>query len=51
MEKTDSFKENLLESALEKIVFLYSYGASVSCGKNSGLIKLLQGEYPWISFI
>ena len=29
--KTDSFKENSLELALEKIVFLSSNGASVNC--------------------
>ena len=47
--KTDSFKENSLELALEKIV-LSSDGASVKCGKNSGVIKLLEEEYPGISF-
>ena len=51
MAKTDSFKENSLESALEKIFFLYSDGASVNCGNNSGLNKLLEEEYPWISSI
>ena len=51
MAKADSFKENSLERALEKIIFLYSDGASVNSGKDSGLIKLLQEEYPWISFI
>ena len=48
--KTDSFEEKSLESALEKIVFLSLDGVSVSCGKNSGVIKLLEEEYPWISF-
>ena len=48
---TDSFKENSLQSALEKIVFFSSNGASVNCGKNSGFIKLFQEDYPWISFI
>ena len=48
---TDSFKENSLESALEKIVFLSSDVASFTCGKNPGLIKLFQEDYPWISFI
>ena len=43
-------KENLLESALEKIAFLSSDRASVDCDKNSGLIKFCQ-DYPWISFI
>ena len=46
-----AFKENSLESALEKIVFLSSDGASVNCGKNSGLIRQFQEDYPWISFI
>ena len=49
--KTDSFKENSLELTLEKIDFLSSDGASVNCGKNSGMIKLLEKKYPWISFI
>ena len=49
--KTDSFKEHSLELALEKIDFLSSDGASVNCGKNSGMIKLLEKKYPWISFI
>ena len=35
MAKADSFKENSLERALEKIVFLYSDGASVNNGKDS----------------
>ena len=48
---TDSFKENSLKSALEKIVFLSSDGASVNCGKNSALIKLFQEGYLWTSFI
>ena len=49
--KTDSFKENSLELALEKTGVLSSDGASVNCGKNSGVIKLLEEKYPWISFI
>ena len=49
--KTDSFKENSLELALEKIVFSSSDGASVNCGKNSDVIKLLDEEYLWISFV
>ena len=49
--KTDSFKENSLELVLEKIDFLSSDGASVNCGKNSGVIKSLEEEYSWISFI
>ena len=44
--KTDSFEEKSLESALEKIVFLSSDGVSVSCGKNSGVIKLLEERIP-----
>ena len=38
------------ESVLSKIVFLFSDGASVN-GKDSGLIRLLQEDFPWISFI
>ena len=48
---TDSFKENSLELALEKIVFLTSDEALVNCGKNSALINFFQEDYPWISFI
>ena len=39
------------ESVLSKIVFLFSDGASVNSGKDSGLIRLLQEDFPWISFI
>ena len=49
--KTDSFKEKSLELAVKKIVILSSDGASVNCGKNCGVIKLLEEEYPSISFI
>ena len=42
---TDSFKENSLESALEKVVFLSSDRASVNCGYNSGLVKLFQEDH------
>ena len=45
------FKEHGLESALGKMVFLSSDGASVNSGAKSGLIRLFQEEYPWISFI
>ena len=48
---TDTFKKNLLESALEKNNFLPSDKATVNCGKNSSLIKSFQEDYPWISFI
>lgn len=44
---TDSLKENSLESAIEKIVFLSSGESSVNTGENSGLIKLFQEGYPW----
>ena len=48
---TATFKKHLLESILEKMVFLGSDGVSVNSGKNSGLIKLFQEELPWLSFI
>ena len=48
---TDTFKKHFLESALKKIVFLSSDGASVNCGKNSGLIRLFQEDYPWMCFV
>ena len=47
----DTFKNFSLECVLAKIVFLSSDGASVNCGKHSGLIRLFQEEYPWMSFI
>ena len=47
----DTFKRNSLKSAIEKIVFLSSDGASVNCGKHSGFIELFQEDYPWVSFI
>ena len=47
----DAFKRHSLESVLSKLVFLSSDGASVNCGKNSGLIRLFQNDYPWMAFI
>ena len=47
----DTFKRNSLESVTEKIVFLSSDGALMNCGKHSGLIKLFQEDYPWVSII
>ena len=41
----------LFEFVLSKIVFLSSDGASVNSGKDSELIRLLQEDFPWISFI
>ena len=35
------FRKNMLELVLKKIVFLASDGASVNCGKNSQLIRLI----------
>ena len=40
-----------LESVLSKIVFLSSDGASVNSSKDSGLIRLLQEDFPWIFFV
>ena len=47
----ETFKMHALESAISKIIFLSSEGTSVNCGKISGLIKLFQDEFFWISFI
>ena len=47
----DVFIKHSLEHLIEKIAFLSSDGASVNFGKNSGLIKLLQEDHPWICFI
>ena len=46
-----TFHKHSLESVLSKIVFLSSDGASVNSSKDSGLIRLLQEDFPWISFI
>ena len=46
-----TFHKHSLESVLSRIVFLASDGASVNSGKDSGLIWLLQEDFPWISFI
>ena len=46
-----AFKEHSLESMLNKLVFLSADDASVNSGAMSGLIKLFQEDYPWLSFI
>ena len=46
-----TFHKHSLESVLSKIVFLSSDGASVNSSKDSELIRLLQEDFPWISFI
>ena len=46
-----TFHKHSLESVLSKIVFLSPDGAFVNSGKDSGLIRLLQEDFPWISFI
>ena len=46
-----TFHKHSLQSVLSKIVFLSSDGASVNSSKDSGLIRLLQEDFPWISFI
>ena len=46
-----TFYKHSLQSVLSKIVFLSSDGVSVNCSKHSGLIRLLQEDFPWISFI
>ena len=46
-----TFHKHSLESVLSKIAFLSSDGASVKSGKDSGLIRLLQEDFLWISFI
>ena len=47
----DPFKRNSLESVIEKIIFCLSGNVLVNFGKHSGLIKLFQEDYPWISFV
>lgn len=46
-----AFKRHDLESVIKKMVFLSSDGASVNSGSKSGLIRLFQETYPWVSFI
>ena len=46
-----TFHKHSLGSVLSKIVFLSSDGVSVNSGKDSGIIRLLQEDFPWISFI
>ena len=33
------------------MLFFSSDGASVNCSKHSGLIKLFQENYPWVSYV
>ena len=47
----DTFKEDKVGDLIPKIKFLSSDGASVNSGKHSGLIRLIQEELPWVSFI
>ena len=46
-----TFHKHSLESVLSKIVFLSSDDGSVNSGKDSRLIRLLQEDFLWISFI
>ena len=46
-----AFSRHGLNSAIKKMVFLSSDGASVNSGSNSGLIRLFQENYPWLSFV
>ena len=46
-----TFHKHSLEYFLSKIVFLSSDSASVNSSKDLGLIRLLQEDFPWISFI
>lgn len=39
------FRKNMLELVLTKIVFLASDGASVNCGKDYRLIRLIAGGF------
>ena len=45
------FHKHYFESVLSKNVFLSSGGASINSSKDSGLIRLLQEDFPCISFI
>ena len=46
-----TFEDHGKKDLIPKMVFLASDGASVNSGKNSGIIRLLQEDFPWVSFI
>ena len=41
------FDQHGLTYVIENIVFIGSDGASVNCGKNTGLVKQFQDEFPY----
>ena len=45
------FEQHGLTNAIKKIVFISSDGASVNCGKNTGLVKQFQDKFPYIAFV
>ena len=46
-----TFSRHGLCSSLKKIVFFSSDDASINSDSNSGVIRLFQDNYPWLSFI
>ena len=46
-----AFSRHDLDSALKKMVFLLSNGASVNSRSNFGLIRLLQEDNAWLAFL
>ena len=46
-----TFEDHGMKDLIPNMVFLASDGALVNSGKNSGIIRLLQEDFPWVSFI
>ena len=46
-----AFEDHGMKELILKIVFLASDGTLVNIGKNSGIIRLLQEDFSWVSFI
>ena len=46
-----ALQDHGMKDLIPKMIFSASDGASVNSGKNSGIIRLLQEDFPWVSFI
>ena len=46
-----AFSRNNLSNLWDKLIYLSSDGASVNCGKDSGLIAQIQEEHEWVLFV
>ena len=47
----NSFEEQRLSEIIEKIVFIGLEGASVNSEKDSGFVKILQANFPYVTFV